>query len=39
MLFGTSEEVEQIGTYESHTCLRCGFTELYASNPEALLSA
>lgn len=36
MLFGTSKTVEEVGTYQSYTCLGCGFTELYAANVEAL---
>jgi len=36
LLFGTSRVVEEIGTYESHTCLGCGFTELYATDLDAL---
>lgn len=36
IFFGTSNTVEEIGTYQSYTCLGCGFTELYAANVEAL---
>ena len=39
LLFGTSSLVEEVGTYESHTCLGCGFTELYATDPHALPGA
>ncbi len=37
LLFGSSEDVEEIGTFKSFTCGGCGYTELYAVNPGALL--
>jgi predicted nucleic-acid-binding Zn-ribbon protein len=38
VLWGTSKVVEELGTYESWSCVGCGYTELYAQDMERIVT-